>query len=463
VNKKPKILSVFTLVMINVIAVDSLRTVPISAKLGLPLVSYYLFAAIAFFIPVALVAAELATAYPRNGGLYIWIKEAFGQRTGFASIWLQCIYNLIWFPTILLFIASTCAYLIDPKLADNQNFLTATIISLFWVFTGLNCFGLRIASLISTIGAILGTLLPMVGIIMMAAFWLIQGHAPVNDFHGSILPDLSNMKPLSMFVIVLFGLVGIEMSAVHAGDVQNPQKDYPKAILYSAIMIMATLILSALAILIVVPLPKLSLVTGLVHAYDLFFKAYHLEWMTSIIAGLIVMGSLSSVSTWMLGPLKGLVIAAHQSDMPHALYQLNRYQAPYRMLLIQAIVFSVISLAFIYIPSINAAYWWLSDISAQLALVIYMIMFAAFIKLRFRQGNRLRVYKVPGGTIGMWLIAGTGFICSFFGFLIGFISPSQIPSAAKGLSIEMMIGLIIVLITVPFVLGNKHLQKKKPQ
>jgi amino acid transporter len=120
VNKKPKILSVFSLVMINVIAVDSLRTVPITAKLGLPLVSYYLVAALCFFIPVALVAAELATTYPRNGGLFIWIKEAFGQQTGFASIWIQWIYNLIWFPTILMFIASTCAYLIRPELASDK-------------------------------------------------------------------------------------------------------------------------------------------------------------------------------------------------------------------------------------------------------------------------------------------------------------------------------------------------------
>ncbi len=461
VNKKPKILSVFTLVMINVIAVDSLRTVPITAKLGLPLISYYALAAIAFFIPVALVAAELATTYPRNGGLYIWIKEAFGQRTGFASIWLQCIYNLIWFPTILLFIASTCAYLIDPHLAHNKTFLTTTIISLFWLFTGLNCLGLRVASIISTIGAILGTLIPMIGIIIMAAIWLIQGHSPVNEFHTSLLPEFSSFHPFSMFVVVLFGLIGIEMSAVHAGDVKNPQKDYPKAITYSAIMIMATLVLSALSILVVVPLSKLNLVTGLVHAYDLFFKAYHLEWMTSIIACLIIIGGLSSVSTWMIGPLKGLMIAAHQSEMPHAIYQMNRFQAPYRMLIIQAIIFSAISYAFIYFPSMNVAYWWLSDISAQLALVIYMIMFAAFIRLRHTQSDKPRIYKVPGGKLGMWLVAGSGFACSLFGFLIGFVSPSQLPTAAKSLSLELMVVLIIVLIAVPFIAGAKHHKKEK--
>ena len=76
-----RMLSVSSLVMINIIAVDSLRTLPISATLGYTLVSYYALAALVFFIPVALVAAELATAYPNTGGIYIWIREAFGKKT----------------------------------------------------------------------------------------------------------------------------------------------------------------------------------------------------------------------------------------------------------------------------------------------------------------------------------------------------------------------------------------------
>lgn len=442
--------------MINVIAVDSLRTVPITAKLGLPLVSYYIVAALAFFIPVALVAAELATAYPRNGGIYIWIKEAFGQRTGFAAIWLQWVYNLIWFPTILLFIASTCSFIIDPGLNENKQFLFITITSLFWLFTFLNCFGLRLASIVSTIGAILGTLLPMLGIILMAAYWLLQGNLPVNDFHQSIIPDLSTLHPLAMFIVVIFGLVGIEMSAIHAGDVQHPQTDYPKAILYSAILIILSLVLSALAILVVVPLPNLSLVTGLINAYALFFDTYHLSWLTPILAGLIVIGGLSGVSAWMMGPIKGLSIAAHASDIPKGIYALNRFQAPYKMLLLQALIFTIISLCFVYIPSVNTAYWWLSDACSQLALVVYIIMFAAFIKLRFSQPERERKYKVPGGQFGMWLVAGTGILCSASAFLIGFISPSQIPNTEKQLSLGMMVSVIVFLICVPFWLGKKH-------
>lgn len=455
-NKQPKILSVFSLVMINVIAVDSLRTVPITAKLGMPLISYYLVAALFFFIPVALVAAELATTYPRNGGLFIWIKEAFGQQTGFASIWIQWIYNIIWFPTILMFIASTCAYLIKPELANNKHFLLASVVSLFWLFTGLNCFGLRIASVISTIGAILGTMLPMFGIIFMAGFWLIQGHMPVNDFHQSMIPDFSGLNSLSMFVVVMFGLIGIEMSAVHAEDVEHPKKDYPKAIGYSALIILSSLILSALAILVVVPLPKLSLITGLINAYDLFFQAYHLPWMTNVIAAMIVIGGISGVSAWMVGPIKGLMVAAHQAEIPRNIYRVNRFKAPYKMLVIQAIIFTLISASFIYIPSMNAAYWWLSDISAQLALVVYILMFLAFIKLRYTNHDKPRVYQVPGGRLGMWLIAGSGLLSSLFGFILGFISPSQIPSAAKALSLELLVALIAIIIIIPFFLSKRH-------
>src|SRR5688572_11097399 len=141
-----KVLSIFSLVMINVIAVDSLRTLPISATLGFSLVSYYLLAAFAFFIPIALVAAELATAYPNTGGLYVWVREAFGKRAGFITIWLQWIYNVVWYPTILAFIAATFSYLIAPQLANNKFYLLGSGVCLFWLFTLLNCFGMKLSS-----------------------------------------------------------------------------------------------------------------------------------------------------------------------------------------------------------------------------------------------------------------------------------------------------------------------------
>jgi amino acid transporter len=86
VNTKGKVLSVFTLMMINVIAVDSLRTLPISAEYGSSLIFYYVVAAVCFFIPTALVTAELATGWPNTGGAYVWVTKAFGPKIGFTTL-----------------------------------------------------------------------------------------------------------------------------------------------------------------------------------------------------------------------------------------------------------------------------------------------------------------------------------------------------------------------------------------
>ena len=142
-----KTLGVFSLVMINVIAVDSLRSLPFSAEYGVSLIFYYILAAAAFFIPTALVSAELATGWPNKGGVYIWVREAFGDRWGFLVIWLQWIYNVVWYPTILSFVAGTLAYLINPHLADSKTYMLSVILITFWGATLLNMFGMKLSRL----------------------------------------------------------------------------------------------------------------------------------------------------------------------------------------------------------------------------------------------------------------------------------------------------------------------------
>lgn len=455
-NQSRRILSVFSLVMINVIAVDSLRTLPITAKLGVTLVSYYLVAAFAFFIPVALVAAELATAYPHTGGIYIWVREAFGRRAGFITIWLQWIYNVVWYPTILAFIAATMAYLFAPDLANNKFYLLGTIIPLFWLFTLLNCFGMKVSSIVSIIGALLGTLLPMIGIIVLGIVWMTQGRPVEISYPTSWIPDFSSLGNLSLFSAVLFGLLGMEMSAVHAEEVKNPQRDYPRALLFSTIIVFATLVLGSIAIIIVVPESQLSVVSGLIDAYAVFFDAYHLPWMTTLTAVLIIIGGLSGVSAWIIGPTKGLLIAARDGCIPPKFARVNQYGAPVTVLVTQGLIFTLLSSVFILFDSINAAYWILSAMCAQMALLVYVFMFSAAIKLRYSQPNQPRAYKIPGGKIGIWLIAGTGLLCCTLTILIGFFPPSQILIKNPLLFQALLVGGLIIFVMVPWLFSKKH-------
>lgn len=454
-QQSKKVLSVFSLVMINVIAVDSLRTLPISAKLGLPLISYYLIAALVFFIPVALVAAELATAYPNTGGLYIWVREAFGRKTGFITIWLQWIYNVVWYPTIMAFIAVTLSYLIAPQYSTHKTFLLVTALSLFWIFTLLNCFGMKLSSIVSTIGAIIGTIVPMTGIIIFGIIWLVQDRAVSVAAPASWLPDFSSLGNLSLFSAILFGLIGMEMSAVHAEEVHNPQRDYPRALLFSTLIIISTLIFGSLAIVLVVPSEKLSMVSGLIDAYDVFFKSYHMPWMTPFLAFLIILGGLSGVSAWIIGPTKGLLVSARDGSIPHWFARINKYGAPTAILFTQALIFSLLSTTFILFDSINEAYWLLSDLSAQMALLVYVFMFSAAIKLRYSQPDRPRAYKIPGGNVVMWIIGLLGISCCILTMAIGFIPPTQIPIGNVYFFEGFLILGLVLFVLIPWLLAKK--------
>lgn len=451
-----KVLSVFSLVMINVIAVDSLRTLPLSAKLGLPLVFFYAVAALTFFIPIALVAAELATAYPNTGGLYIWVREAFGKRAGFITIWLQWIYNVVWYPSILAFIAATMAYLFAPDMANDKIYLLICTQILFWVFTLLNCFGMRISGILSTISALFGTLFPMIGIIILGVYWYAKGYPIAVNASDSWWPDFSNLGSLSLFSAVLFGLIGVEMSAVHAEEVKNPQRDYPRAILYSIILIFMTLVLGSMAIVIVVPNATLSVVSGLIDAFAVFFKAYHMPWMTPIIALLIILGGLGGVAAWIIGPTKGLLVSARDGSLPASLGKVNRYGAPVAILILQGILFSLFSSAFVLFDSVNAAYWLLSDLSLQMALLVYVFMFAAAIKLRYSQPDKPRSYRIPGGNWVMWLVSGLGIMSSLVAMYVGFIPPTQIPIGNVTIFEGVLVGGLVLFVVLPWFFAKKH-------
>ena len=353
----------------------------------------------------------------------------------------------------MAFVVATLAYLFDPNLANHKLYLLSTMIGLFWLFTFLNCQGMKISSFISTLGACFGTIIPMLLIALLGLIWVIQGRPlAVHLTDTSWIPDFKSLGNLSLFTVVLFGLIGMEMSAIHAGEVKNPQRDYPRALLYSTILIFLTLVLGSLAIVVVVPGETLSMMSGLIDAYAIFFDAYHMAWLTPIIAVLIVLGAISSISAWIIGPTKALLVAAHDDCIPERLTKTNQHGVPTTILMIQAIIFTVLTSLFTLFKTINAAYLILSASCAQMALLVYVFMFAAAIKLRYKNPNQRGAYRIPGGLIGAWLVSGTGILCCFGAIFLGFIPPSQVPITNIVLFESCLIGGLILFTVLPLFL-----------
>lgn len=126
-----RFLGVFSLALINVAAIVSLRNLSFMVEYGFGAILFYIVAALLFFIPTALVCAELATAWPEAIGIYGWVARAFGPRIGFFAQWMNWMFSIASFPTVLTFLAATIAYLIDPTLAQNKYFMFMPLLAFF--------------------------------------------------------------------------------------------------------------------------------------------------------------------------------------------------------------------------------------------------------------------------------------------------------------------------------------------
>src|SRR5262249_32633295 len=152
--------------------------------------------------------------------------------TGFLAIWLLWIENAIWYPTILSFIAATVAYIFDPTLASSTSFTLSLILICFWAATFANLLGMKISSWISSFGVLFGTFIPGGLIIILGLIWYFTGKPlQISMTWDALIPNMGSVEQIVFFTGVLLSLCGMEMSAIHARDVKNPQKDYPKAIL----------------------------------------------------------------------------------------------------------------------------------------------------------------------------------------------------------------------------------------
>src|SRR5262249_55032960 len=141
-NKK---ISLFSLAVLIIAAIDNMRNLPAAALFGSELLFFFIFSALVFLIPTALVAAELSSAFPEKGGVYQWVELAFGKKWAMVAIWLQWINTMVWYPSMLSFIAGTFAYLIDPELVQNKAYLAASILIVFWGLTYVNLKGFHIS------------------------------------------------------------------------------------------------------------------------------------------------------------------------------------------------------------------------------------------------------------------------------------------------------------------------------
>ena len=451
--KQTKVLGVFALAMINVSLICSLRGLPMMAVYGLSVIFFLVVAVVVFLIPTAFVSAELATTWPKRGGIYVWVKEAFGEKWGFIAICLQWLQNLVFYPTALAATAAVIAFLFNPALANNQVYTLSVIIILYWAAILINLRGMKLSGKVASYGTILGIILPGVVLLVLAIAWVLKGQ-PIAIPLGpeNIIPDLSSLQNIVFLTGMFLFFAGIEVSGVHAREVKNPQKNYPKAIFISGIIVALIFLAGSLSISMIVPLKELSLTAGIMQTFSVVLNSFNMKWMIPIIVLLCAPGMIVQVSSWIAGPSRGLLVTAEHGNLPPFFHKINKNNMPVHIMLFQGVVVTLISFVFLLMPSVSSSFWILTDLAAIIYLIFYIIMFLAALKLRISQPNIKRPYMVPGGKWGIWFFSIMGIVACASAIVLGFIPPMQLSTGGL-LFYELFLGIgVIVIVAFPFIL-----------
>ncbi len=452
-------LGVITLAIMNVTAVVSLRGLPAEAEYGISSAFYYLFAAIVFLIPTSFVAAELAAMFQdKQGGVFRWVGEAFGKRMGFLAIWLQWVESTIWYPTVLTFGAVALAFIgsnsaEDMNLASNKMYTLAVVLIIYWAATFISLKGLGWVSKVAKIGGLVGTIIPAFLLMILAVIYLASGGTSQMDFGGDFFPNITKLDNLVLASGIFLFYAGMEMTGIHVKDMNNPAKEYPRAVFIGAIITVLIFVLGTFSLGIIIPQKDINLTQSLLVGFDNYFKYIHASWLSPIIAVALAFGVLAGVLTWVSGPSKGIYAVGKAGYLPPFMQKANSLGVQKNILLIQGAAVTLLSLLFVVMPSVQSFYQILSQLTVLLYLIMYLLMFAAAIYLRYSMKDTPRPFRLgKKGNCVMWIVSGVGFLGSLLAFVLSFIPPAQIAvgSNATWYSVLIIGGLVVVV--APFII-----------
>ena len=452
-------LGVFTLAIMNVTAVVSLRGLPAEAEYGLSSAFYYLFAAIVFLIPTSLVAAELAAMFQdKQGGVFRWVGEAYGKKWGFLAIFLQWVESTIWYPTVLTFGAVALAFIgtndaHDMSLASNRYYSLAVVLIIYWLATFISLKGMGWVGKVAKVGGMVGTIIPAGLLMVLAVIYLASGGQSQMNFDGNFFPDFSNFDNLVLASSIFLFYAGMEMGGIHVKDMENPAKNYPKAVFIGAAITVTIFVLGTFALGIIIPEKDINLTQSLLVGFDNYFKYVHASWLSPIIAVALAFGVLAGVLTWVAGPSKGIFAVGKAGYMPPFFQKTNKLGVQKNILYVQGGAVTVLSLLFVVMPSVQSFYQILSQLTVVLYLIMYMLMFSGAIVLRYKMKKLNRPFRIGKNGNGlMWLIGGLGFCGSLLAFVLSFIPPSQISTGSNTVWFSVLIIGALIVVIAPFII-----------
>jgi amino acid transporter len=420
------------LVLFNLVAVLGLRWLATAARAGPSALALWLLAALFFFVPQGLVVTELSSRFPEEGGIYQWTKRALGERHGYVCGWCYWINNVLYYPSLLMSTAVIATYAIgkgDSTLASSWTYVLSVTLLCLWLAVLLNIVGVGTGKWLQNAGGI-GSYIPGIILIVLGAAFVIAGRPSANPITAqNFVPDLRSLDELNLWASIAFAFAGLELSSAMGGEVRNPRRTLPRAILISAPLIAAAYVLGTGALLRLVPKDNVSIVSGFLQGIDVGARALGpgLAWLAPLAAIAYTLGNIGGVGAWLTGPARVAFAIGLDRYFPPAFGRIHsRWKTPYVAIIVQAALATV----FLFLSvlgkgtTVEKAYLVILDTQLLVYFIPYVYLFLAFL-LHRRTPAPADTIRVPGGALGAWLTGLSGLFVTLFAMGVAMVPPSD--------------------------------------
>lgn len=395
------------MVLFTVSAILLLDTLTAAASVGAPSVFWWIFLGFIFFIPFALICAEMGCAYPEQGGIYAWIRDGFGGRWASRATWCYWVNTAVWIPAIFILFAGVFKQMFFPELSLGWQIAIGVLLT--WLTVLVNVITLDVGKWIPNLGAILKVIIFVA--IIVGAFIHVQDNGMANPLTFETLkPDWGNS--LQYIPAIIYGMLGFELVSAGSDEMQDPARDVPRSILISGVIILVLYLLGTMAVLAAIPAGDINLVEGLIDTLHLFFGDSAAGKLFVLVLGIGALFTFfSNGVTWALGCNRAAAEAAMEGELPRIFaIESKKLGTPVGAAVLMGIVSTMLLVLYGLMSGSNEdLFWSLFAFSAVIFLLPYEAMLLTFIKMRITDPDHHRPYRVPGGLGMARLVAWTCF------------------------------------------------------
>lgn len=382
------------LVLMNVSALYGIRWIARSVSdsyLGLGAMPMWIILMFIFFVPQALMCAEMASSYPTDGGLNDWVKIAFGTKYAFLVSWMHWTALLFWFASFLTFLSINVTYMIGrPDLAENKWLVLAMSIIVIWVLSLASMRGMKFGKYFTSVGS-LGSTVPTIVLILFAilAIAILKKAPSASTYTIAAMTPKLNMNSLVAISSIMFAYTGAQLTANFISEMDEPQKNYPKAIIYAAIIICVLYAVGSVCMTMLLPTSEIYAATGTLDAIGRACTLLGIpQGFVQLIAFGIALSVLGALVLYIAQPTKMLFGFAEPGIFSEKFSKTNENGIPERAIIFQAALISVILAMVQIFPFVDTIYNVLVTMTALTTLFPYLFLFLAYSKIKKEKEDR---------------------------------------------------------------------------